>query len=211
MMLGHSLTLNSLRYFINLKRTFNKVLFLCSNLYMKKEIRKYAKEYRKSLDTEKLSLKIYKNLVNLKEYKNSKNICTYYSIGYEVKTTLYLEDNSKNWYLPRINDTDLEICRFNPNCLKENCYKIPEPKTPKETDLSKIDMIIIPCLAADKNGYRIGYGKGFYDRLLKNLKHNPIKVVLSYSNLLFDNIFPDTFDEKCDIIITDEDIYRINC
>ena len=72
-------------------------------------------------------------------------------------------------------------------------------------------MIIIPALAADKNGYRIGYGKGYYDRFLKTLKHNPVKVVLTYSDLLFDNIFPDEFDEKCNIIITDKEIYRINC
>jgi 5-formyltetrahydrofolate cyclo-ligase len=51
--------------------------------------------------------------------------------------------------------------------LKENQYQIPEPQQAKPF-LGMPDMIIVPLLAFDKNGYRVGYGKGFYDRFLQN-------------------------------------------
>lgn len=179
---------------------------------MKSQLRKYAKEYRKNLNTKELSLKIYEQLINLNEYKKAKNICSYYSFGNEVCTDFYFQDTTKKWYLPRIDKEDLKICPYNKeNMVINSSYKIPEPLTKEETNPEKIDMIIIPALAADKNGYRIGYGKGYYDRLLKSLPHHPLKIVLVYSDLLFENIYPESFDEKSNIIITDKEVYRINC
>ncbi len=176
---------------------------------MKNELRQKAKNIRKTLNTKVLSNLIYAKLITLPEYKKSKNICTYYSFRDEVITENYFEDKTKNWFIPKMDGENLAVCPYDENKIEIHKYNIKEPKTtPINPEI--IDLIIVPALAADKNGYRIGYGKGYYDRLLKKIP-NTKKIIILFSDLLFDNIFPDSHDEKCDIIITDEKIHRINC
>ena len=64
--------------------------------------------------------------------------------------------------------------------LKKNAFNIPEPTDGIEIDSSKMDVIFIPLLAFDKQGSRVGYGKGFYDKFLSNCKPGTIKVGLSF-------------------------------
>lgn len=91
------------------------------------------------------------------------------------------------------------------NDLIENQYGIPEPKTNKLfTD--KIDMVLIPLLAFDKRGYRVGYGKGFYDRFLVD------KQIIKLGISLFDGI--DQIDDvheddiRLDYCITPNEIIK---
>lgn len=173
---------------------------------MKNELRKKAIEIRKTLDCELLSSKIVNNLKNIKEYQKSKNIISYYPLKYEADITGCLNDN-KNWFLPKVNGNNLDICPYGK--LKKGSFGIMEPITEPIKDYSQINMIIIPACAADKNGYRLGWGKGYYDRFLPNLYNNCTKVVIVYSPLLFNTIFPDKFDVKGDIIISDKEILRL--
>ena len=121
---------------------------------MKIQLRKWAKEKRATLDVASLSSQIKQNLFSSQIYKNAKNIMCYYSFGSEISTLEYFNDSSKNWYLPKINDNDLLVCPYCSNFV-ENQYKINEPDS-KPVNENVIDMIIIPALAVDKNGYRIG-------------------------------------------------------
>lgn len=186
-----------------------KALFLCSNLNMKNELRKQAKNIRKTLNTKILSKLIHKKLINLPEYKNAKNICTYYSFRDEVVTENFFDDKTKNWFIPKMMGDELIICPYDEKEIEINKFNIKEPKT-TPINPQILDLIIVPALAADINGYRIGYGKGYYDRLLKNLP-NTKKIIIIFSDLLLENVYPDSFDEKCDIIVTDKDTYYINC
>ena len=95
--------------------------------------------------------------------------------------------------------------------IEKGSFNIMEPKTPAVNDLSVIDIIIIPAVASDKNGYRIGYGKGYYDRLAPKLSSKTLKIILIPECCLFPDIYPEKFDVKADIIITDKEILRINC
>ncbi len=175
---------------------------------MKNELRKTAKELRAKINCSEKSIAIKNNLYKLKEFKEAKNILCYCSFGSEVKTTDYFSDKTKNWHLPKIEGKNITVC---PYCdkLKENKYGIKEPANPPIKDLEIIDMIIMPALCADKSGYRIGYGKGYYDRFLKTLKHNPVKVILEYEELIYNSVYPNEYDEKADYIVTDEKIYKI--
>ena len=174
---------------------------------MKIQLRKWAKEKRATLDVASLSSQIKQKLFSSQIYKNAKNIMCYYSFGSEISTLEYFNDSSKNWYLPKINDNDLLVCPYCSNFV-ENQYKINEPDS-KPVNENVIDMIIIPALAVDKNGYRIGYGKGYYDRFIKKLPDNVCKVVLIPSELLIDNIYPDFLDEKCDYIVSEKNMLKI--
>jgi 5-formyltetrahydrofolate cyclo-ligase len=64
--------------------------------------------------------------------------------------------------------------------IKNNDYGIPEPVDGLEVPVSKIDVVFVPLLAYDKNGNRVGYGKGFYDQFLSECKEDVIKIGLSY-------------------------------
>ena len=186
-----------------------KTLVLWSNIDMKKELRKRAKEIRKTLDIKALSLEIKEKVFSLPEFQKAKNVCCYYSFSDEVITTDYFEDKSKNWFVPKVEGDNLLICPFDKNNLVENKYGILEPSTEPINNLSILDLIIIPALCVDKNGYRIGYGKGYYDRFLSQLKHNPVKLCLVFADLIVENSYPNKFDIKNNIITCNKSIFRI--
>tara|TARA_R110002049_G_scaffold37208_1_gene117530 strand:+ start:89862 stop:90428 length:567 start_codon:yes stop_codon:yes gene_type:complete len=64
--------------------------------------------------------------------------------------------------------------------IKKNHYNIPEPVDGIEIPHDKIEVVFIPLLAFDKQGHRVGYGKGFYDRFLANCKAETLKIGLSF-------------------------------
>lgn len=64
--------------------------------------------------------------------------------------------------------------------IRKNEYNIPEPVDGIEVPDSKIDVVFVPLLAFDKNGHRVGYGKGFYDRFLSKCKPDVITIGLSF-------------------------------
>lgn len=92
--------------------------------------------------------------------------------------------------------------------LKTNVLGIPEPQNGKQIPTKKIDVVFVPLLAIDKQGHRVGYGKGYYDRFLKKCRPDCIFIGLH----LFEE-FPVISDlEKTDIplhyCITPESVHR---
>ena len=175
---------------------------------MKNQLRKEVLQKRKELDVLSLSEKVMNNLFSLDEYKKSKSILTYFPLKYEIQTQCCFADNSKKWYLPRVNGDDLEVCMFQEASLRKGHFNIQEPTNDKISDLSFMDMVIIPCVAEDINGYRIGYGKGYYDRFLPSLSKSCKKVLLVYSDFLLETVYPNEYDVKVDILVTDKQIFR---
>ena len=62
----------------------------------------------------------------------------------------------------------------------KNKYGIPEPEAGEEIPRDEIDVVFVPLLAFDKNGYRVGYGKGYYDRFLQGCRQDVITIGFSY-------------------------------
>ncbi len=177
----------------------------------KNELRKIARDTRKKLDIKSISLKIQDNLMNLPEYKSSENIFCYCSFQDEIQTTQLLEKNNKKWYIPRISGHELLVCEYCGKNLIKNDFGILEPDLSyvKTIDENKrIDMIILPALMSDRQGYRLGYGKGFYDRYIANLSYSPYLVTLLPEALLVDNLPIEKHDCKCHIIVTENSVYR---
>jgi 5-formyltetrahydrofolate cyclo-ligase len=90
----------------------------------------------------------------------------------------------------------------------ENEYGIEEPVNGEEISPADIDMIFVPLLAFDTRGYRVGYGKGFYDRFLPSCNENIIKVGFSYFEPVdrVDDI--DDFDVPLSLCITPNKLYE---
>lgn len=91
--------------------------------------------------------------------------------------------------------------------FKQNEYAILEPVTGDELDTSDIDVVLVPLLAFDKSGNRIGYGKGFYDRFLASCREDVIKIGLSYFEPEEDIDDMNDHDIKLTYCVTPENIY----
>lgn len=92
--------------------------------------------------------------------------------------------------------------------IKKNEYNIPEPVDGLEVPTKKIDVVFVPLLAFDKAGHRAGYGKGFYDKFLKDCKPEIIKIGLSFfeAEELIEDVFEN--DVKLDYCVTPNRVYE---
>lgn len=167
----------------------------------KSDLRRKAKELRKKLKISEISFEIIKQIRKLDIYKNSKNIMIFYPLSEEINLLPLLNDN-KNFYLPRVKEDNLEVCKYTYNDnLCKSCYNISEP-TCSPVSSNILDIVFVPALAADNNGNRLGYGKGFYDRFLSILSTKTKSAVVIPEELVFNEIPVDKFDVPCDFVIT---------
>ena len=92
--------------------------------------------------------------------------------------------------------------------IKKNSYNVPEPVDGIEVHDAKIDVVFVPLLAYDKQGNRVGYGKGFYDNLLSKCKPETIKIGLSFypPEDKIDDVSEN--DVKLDFCVTPEEIIK---
>ena len=91
--------------------------------------------------------------------------------------------------------------------FENNSFSIPEPTGSDSISPEQIDMVLVPLLAFDKKGYRVGYGKGFYDRFLQQCKSNCIKIGLSYFDPIDAINDADEFDVPLNFCITPQKVY----
>lgn len=169
----------------------------------KKELRKKAKEIRKSLDMEPISEKIVGNIFGLKEYVKSKNIMIFYPLGHEVNLLGLLSDRDKNFFLPRVQGEKLLVCPYKMGDeLSLSAFKTQEPIT-EPVDADILDLIFVPALMVDKHLHRLGYGGGFYDKFLSNHASNATKIVAIPSALMVSKLPSESFDAKIDIVVNE--------
>lgn len=88
-----------------------------------------------------------------------------------------------------------------------NAWGIPEPVDAEPADLSAIDLVLVPLLAFDQQGHRVGYGKGFYDRFLTALPAGSLKIGLSFFEPVDRIDDTNTFDVKLDYCVTPDRLY----
>jgi 5-formyltetrahydrofolate cyclo-ligase len=86
-------------------------------------------------------------------------------------------------------------------------HNIYEPDSNEVLDPAEIDMILVPLLAFDKNGYRIGYGKGFYDKYMAGCREDCIKIGFSYFESINEITDKVDFDVPLDLCITPQSVY----
>jgi len=161
-------------------------------------------------EVEQKSLKISNNLETLDIYKLSRRIALYFPIQKEVRTQ-YIFDQAVNCekevYFPRVNESSLDFYRVNNlEQLIPGKFGVfePDPNLPK-VNIQNINLFILPGLAFDRSGNRIGFGKGFYDRALVNVPQIK-KVGLAYDFQLLDSVPVDEYDRKVGMVITEEGI-----
>ena len=152
-------------------------------------------------------------VINLQYYKSAGKIALYYPIKNEVKTEgifRHAREQGKKVYLPRIDGSILRYHEiYDSRSLISGKFGIFEPtlKSP-EISTEDIDLVIIPGVAFDYSGARIGYGKGYYDRILKRISREK-RVALGYIFQVLDRIPTTDADTSLGFVITEKGI--ISC
>ena len=183
---------------------------------LKKKQRKEQTKKRSLIDTSILSNNFfYKKLNNYDWFNNSKIIASFLSIKSEISTNdlnQYLLSLGKILCLPVIENNE-EVLIFKRYCigdvLKKGKFGVKEPVN-SLTHLP--DIIFVPCLAFDENGFRLGYGGGYYDKSIANLysiKHKFISIGLAYEEQKVKNVVHDNLDQKLNYILTEKQLYNI--
>ena len=181
---------------------------------MKKHLRNYLTSKRNSLTLEeqvKYSKEIHEKLISLPQWKNSKTIMIYISINSEVMTLNLISKTIKErkiLILPKVSNKDIITIKVNNEFKITTGYKgILEPSD-GEIFTGYIDTVILPLIGFDKEGYRIGYGGGFYDAFIaKNSNRIGMKIGLAYECQKVDSIPKEEHDQKLDIVITEKNVY----
>lgn len=182
----------------------------------KKEMRKAMILKRKqmtNIEREEKSKKIQHNLFNLEEYKKSNFIFTFVSTEEEVDTHNIIKHsisvgkrvgvpitipNTRDMLVSEILDFDKE--------LEMGYYNILTPKKEfiRKVSPDIVDLVLVPGLIFSRDGYRVGYGGGYYDRFLNSL--NVLKIGLCFHLQLQEKVPVGKYDIPVDIIVTDDEI-----
>lgn len=182
----------------------------------KSQLRSFYKEIRAKFSPEykcKLDIEIAEKLFSLDEYKKCKTILAFVSKDIEVSTEAIITkafSDGKTVAVPRC-DAQRNTMTFciikSRDDLRAGYYGIPEPKdTCDELKSFDSSICLVPALAYDKKLFRVGFGKGFYDRFLND--YSGVSVGVCYSDCITEQLPCDEFDRPVDILITDNIIYR---
>ncbi len=177
----------------------------------KDEYRKIAKEIRNLANTKLVSSEIVNNIRAWDKYQNAKNILTYFAFGHEFDLSA-LEADNKAFYLTRTlipSSLGLSI-HSSTSTLEQHNYGYWQPVASSATVEPKlIDLVLVPALAFDNSGNRLGYGMGYYDRLLKTMPQATFLGV-SARALIFKSLPSTSFDIAMNYIVTEEKIIKSN-
>ncbi len=174
----------------------------------KDEIRARVRARKAMLDSsERLAAaeRVFNALTSMAAFTMARKVLMYHSLPDELGTHAFLErwENEKDFYLPRVNGLDLEILPYSRTRTHLGAFHIEEPDGEDTADIDDMDLIVVPAVAYDRSGNRVGRGKGYYDRLLGRTK--ALKVGVCYDFQLFgeNEIEAEDHDVSVDFIIAD--------
>ena len=196
----------------------------------KTEYRKEAKEKLAALTDDYISsasAKIAVNVLSMEQVRKAKTVMAYYSVGREPGTLALISkllEDGKRVCLPLCTDVDENGRRMEKadasdvmearqiksfDDLRKGAYGIPEPGADTEiVDPGRLDVILLPCVACDRECRRLGHGAGYYDRFLSRVKDSCVTMALCYEKLLADSIPSEEHDIPVDAVVTEETVYR---
>jgi 5-formyltetrahydrofolate cyclo-ligase len=186
----------------------------------KKEIRKLYKAQRNSI-TEKELLR-YDDLLLIRFQQwplhDFNVLMSYFPIAGKIEINTHLMADYLAFRLPHLQlafpvmDPETHLLRpvlvDDDTTYRQNAYGIAEPEDGREINASEVDVVFVPLLAFDERGYRVGYGKGYYDRFLSGCRNDVVKIGFSYFGPLprIDDI--NEFDVPLNLCITPNKLYE---
>ncbi|MEW6556960.1 MAG: 5-formyltetrahydrofolate cyclo-ligase [Elusimicrobiota bacterium] len=192
------------------------------NEMQKVSIRKKILKIRDKLSKktiEKNSKKILNNLFSVKEFQKAKKIMFYSAFRNEIETSEMIKKTlelKKQVFLPKVVKNKIVPAQIkNLKQLVPGKFGILEPQAtrptllrgcPEPQDTSQLDIVIVPGIAFDKNCNRLGFGRGYFDRLLR--KQTVLKIGLAHNFQIVRSIPVSKNDVVMDIVITEKQIFK---
>lgn len=183
---------------------------------MKNKLRKENKEKRSLMTKNEVCLKsrsASERLLSMDVYCNAKTIMLYMPLGNETETSCIMKkafEDGKRVVLPVTDENNVDIIP----CIvtletefKKGAYSISEPSSMHICNESEIDLVAVPGIAFGRNGARVGFGKGYYDRFLKRTK--AVKIGFCYDFQLSEYVAADDHDVPMDYIVTDTETLKL--
>ena len=183
----------------------------------KRKLRTEMQELRNKLTEEEIldrSKKIKDQLNSLLNNSSYKNYMSYVSVRSEVRTIEIIKQllkDEKNVSVPVCVPETTELIAsqiFHMNELVPSHFGLLEPKSDliRPIEPETLEIVLVPGLAFDRKGNRLGYGKGYYDGFLKTVSANTLKIGLAYNFQLIEEVPVDSLDVPLDMIITENEI-----
>ena len=171
----------------------------------KSDIRRKIKAMRQMLsEAERISAaeEVFNRLEQTAAFLMADKVLMYHSLPDELSTHAYLKKwgSRKRFYLPRVNGVNLDILPYDESRLELGSFHFEEPTGNDTVDADEIELIVVPAVAYDRRGNRLGRGKGFYDRLLSSARAT--KIGVGYEFQLVDEIPAEPHDVPMDYVIT---------
>ena len=186
---------------------------------MKEDIRRSLLKRRRSLSKEELkqvSCEINAHLINEIQNRDLKKILVYQSIDNEPsieQTTELAWQKDIEVYIPKvISKEKIIINRLRKNSsYSKNKFGIKESNDLDTVELAEIDLAVLPLVGIDINGFRLGYGGGYYDRFFNQgseLSRKPFIIGAGYAFQVLEFSFAEDHDLKCDSVITEKGVLK---
>jgi len=183
----------------------------------KRELREEALKARRSLTPEEvrlLSRKVHENLQTVPEFSAARTVASYVARKHEVQTAEILRRamaSGKKVIVPRSDLSSVSLRFHEIHALEElspGAFGILEPATSSPVvSLAKSDVVLVPLVAWDFRGHRLGYGKGYFDRELKS-RGRSLSIGLAFESQYRDTLPSTPTDVPMDVIVTDQRVLR---
>lgn len=187
----------------------------------KQQLRSEIRKQRVSLtDREGRSEQIQRSAAALSEIVNAEQVMVYVGYRSEVATGQLIDkflSAGKSVVVPWCQGEELQLFRLKSvSELQPGAFGIPEPMEELRTlperqiEVRTLDAVFLPGIAFDRQGNRLGQGKGFYDRLLSEVSEKCILIGLSFEVQLVDDVPTEPHDISLDLIVTESEIIRLS-
>ena len=178
-------------------------------MIQKKELRKEIRARKRDIPVDELremSRLLCKRLLANERLGNASTVMMYYPLSDEVDVTPVIEqlaESGKTVVLPQVTgEAEMVLRRYTGKAdLREGAFGIMEPCGELFTDYEAIDVAIIPGMAFDRHGNRLGRGKGYYDRFLPLLPTRVYKIGVCFPFQLLDDIPMEEHDKRVNLIV----------
>ena len=178
--------------------------------WTKPEWRRWAKETREQLELPASSEKVTRQLGHSPLFRDANHILTYLAFGHELDLATLLGKNpDKQFYATRTHKGDTLTVHKLTGSFERHPYGFLQPDANHPTvELRGLELLLIPGLAFDTSGTRLGYGRGFYDRLLAQISGVPI-VGVAPSTLIVQTLPSEPHDVKMTHLVSERGVLEV--
>ena len=181
-----------------------------------------ARQKMAAVEREEYSREITLRLLNMPAYKDAEIVLGYMSFGAEFSSVVWVQQalrDGKQVLLPKVDSITRQLEIYQIHDLQQDVapgtWDIPEPlpaRCERVETLGRLDFILLPGVAFSSDGSRLGYGGGFYDKLLARINRvegRPALVAAAFSKQLVKDIPQEATDRKVEWLVTESEV--IDC